>query len=183
MTLLHSGRLVRTGSRFLSSWMSLTAKAFAPDGIFGMDSTGPFRRDQKKALVWPRRVQSTTSIAVLLAPMAWPSLRIRISLAGRNLSIVLHFLMASTFFASSMRAQIGVGVTVCVLRRHWGSRFQVARPALWRERTQTDDERKYTRRPDSAYSDIPIWNAFIAFYACLCRREEFKVDSGLLSNV
>src|ERR1700730_8466348 len=37
MTLLHSGRFARTGSRFLSSWMSLISKAFAPDGIFGME--------------------------------------------------------------------------------------------------------------------------------------------------
>ena len=37
VTLLNSGRFVRTGSRFLSSWMSLISRAFAPDGIFGMD--------------------------------------------------------------------------------------------------------------------------------------------------
>jgi len=32
--LLHSGRFVRTGSRFLSSWMSLISKAFAVDIAF-----------------------------------------------------------------------------------------------------------------------------------------------------
>jgi hypothetical protein len=41
MTLLHSGRFARTGSRFLSSWMSLISKAFAPDGIFGTDTSRP----------------------------------------------------------------------------------------------------------------------------------------------
>src|SRR5438309_1282384 len=38
VTLSHSGRFVRTGSRFLSSWMSLISKAFGPDSIFGMDN-------------------------------------------------------------------------------------------------------------------------------------------------
>ena len=42
VTLSHSGRFVRTGSRFLSSWMSLISKAFAPDSIFGMDAENTY---------------------------------------------------------------------------------------------------------------------------------------------